>query len=72
MSWPAGWSHANAEHMAQPTTRLRPIETVTPVWSAPTHVSLLVQPPALPAPGVLGANTTLPHLWTVPQSMSNL
>merc|ERR1712091_2185 len=39
--------------MAQPTTRLRPIETVTPVWSA--HVSLLVQPPAPPAPAALPA-----------------
>ncbi|KAH8069575.1 chlorophyll A-B binding protein [Aureococcus anophagefferens] len=41
--------------MAQPTTRLRPIETVTPVWSAPTHVSLLVQPPAPPSPAALPA-----------------
>ena len=56
MSWPAGWSHSNsADHMAQPTTRLRPIETATPVWSAPTHVSLLVQPPAPPAPAALPA-----------------
>ncbi|KAH8096463.1 chlorophyll A-B binding protein [Aureococcus anophagefferens] len=41
--------------MAQPTTRLRPIETVTPAWSAPTHVSLLVRPPAPPAPAALPA-----------------